>query len=123
VHSTLCDARQLFHELIAERFSEVLSKHLQDIPQESLSEKRALARHANEELRQLGLSFEERGVPANLLADPGRHPDTGRFQLDLMREGEGSRVSRSKLGSIHLTMRPQREEFFSKYRRGKPQER
>lgn len=115
----LIDARKLFHELLAERLTPAFNGHLAALPHETLEEKQALTRHANAEMRSLGLAIKcpRTGRPAMLHADRGRDPDTGRFQVALIgSDGERARtVSANSLLALELMGHPERREGAAQY--------
>jgi hypothetical protein len=114
LRSDLHHARELFHQLVAERFAPAFNTHLASMPRGSLQEKQALAVHANEELRRLGLAIKcpKTGQPAALQADTGRHPEAGRYRIALL-AGEPTRkktTSSAELYTVELMARPDRRE-------------
>lgn len=119
LRARLTEARELFHDMLAERFTEAFNAHLAAQPQGTLQEKRSLARHANAELRNLGLAVKcpKTGEPAVFYGDPGHMPEEGRFQLGLASE-EASRkrtfTSRT-LFRVELMGRPVRREPLAEW--------
>lgn len=102
-HEQLLHLRVLVHEHIADLVSESLNRELEVAPQETIEEKRVLARWVNAAMRDLSLAIcAPGGLPAIVHASPGDPPNEGRFQLELLGGTHGRRrfASSSKLQNI-----------------------
>tara|TARA_R110002111_G_scaffold18776_8_gene45909 strand:+ start:160 stop:666 length:507 start_codon:yes stop_codon:yes gene_type:complete len=107
LRTSLEEARDLFHEVLAERLRDSFNDHLASEPHESAIEKRSLSRAANADLRGLGLAIKcpKTGEPAHLrgVADT----ETGRFQLCLTANSSYARsVTSKQLPTLDLMIRP-----------------
>lgn len=119
LHARLMEAREQFHELLAGRLAQAFNKHLASLPQDTLQEKRDLARHANADLRHLGLAVKcpKTGEPAMFYGDPGHIPDKGRFQLGLVSEEAARKrtFTSQTLFQVELMGRPVRREPLAEW--------
>jgi hypothetical protein len=81
--------------VLAAEYGMGLRRKAEAMPRETLTQKRALARWVNHELRQFGLAIRcpRTGRPSALLADPGRDIKSGRFQL--YNEAPGGKMERT----------------------------
>lgn len=105
----LRDAQQAFHEAVAERFAPALNSHLGGLPSDRHTEKQAIARDVNADLRSLGLAIAcpKTGKPAVLLASPGHEPSKGRFQIGLIDALATNRARHSSSVALPvLSLRP-----------------
>lgn len=118
LRARLTEARDLFHDAMAERFTEAFNAHLAAQPQATLAEKQALSRDANADLRALGLAVRcpKTGDPAMLHGDRGYRPDAGRFQLLLLHSGGHTKTkSSTSLFQVDLMGFPNRREPLAEY--------
>ncbi|MDL1904525.1 hypothetical protein FBT69_06900 [Synechococcales cyanobacterium CNB] len=118
LRARLTEARELFHDALAERFAAAFNAHLAAQPHETLAEKRDLTREANADLRALGLAVRcpRTGEPAMLQTDSGYRPEAGRFQLLLLRSGEQFKSKTStSLFRVDLMAYPNRREGAAEY--------
>ena len=84
VATRLREARQVFHELVAEQLQESLRTEMQSMPHQSYEEKKMLAVWTNNELREMGVAIKcpKTGKAATLQVDPGSNATiVGRFLL------------------------------------------
>lgn len=84
VATCLREARQVFHELVAEQLQESLRTEMQSMPHQSYEEKKRLAVWTNNELREMGVAIKcpKTGKAATLQVDPGGNATiVGRFLL------------------------------------------
>jgi hypothetical protein len=105
------DARDLLHELIASSIEAPLNKHLASLPQDSLPEKKELAKWLNSELRTLGLALKcpRTGKPSYLRAGDHYIAATGRFAICLTSDRQRRRtLSSNTLFPIKLMPFPDR---------------
>jgi len=88
-------------------FNQVLSERKHD----TITQKQKLCSWANEQLRNLGLAARcpETGQPAILHVGPGRHPESGMFQIELLGSRQRTRSS-NNLFAIQLTPISERKE-------------
>ena len=119
LHKRLAEARELFHDLLAERLTEGFNAHLASLPSQTMEQKQQLTRDANADLRALGLAVKcpKTGQPAVLHADRGNHPAEGRFQVALI-SAESNRkrtLSSPQLFSVELMGHPTRREPLAEH--------
>lgn len=90
----LTEARQVFHELLAARFTAELNEHLQQAKRDSIEDRRNAALDISTALNSLGLAIRcpKTGEPALLRAETGRAGSGGHFQLRLIGEMNQSRT-------------------------------
>jgi len=104
----LAEARELFHDLLADRFVDTFNAHLASQPQDTAEQKQALARAANADLRKLGLTIRcpKTGTAAHLRGI-SRGSSSGSFQLSRSSNANYTRSGTSKsLPHIDLMIRP-----------------
>jgi len=92
---------------IAQSMEPLLNEHMARLPQASCSEKQALAKWVNAELRELGLAIRcpKTGTPAYLMGSPVLPDQAGRFQLEIRQENSGRRHrTLSSVTLPHLTL-------------------
>lgn len=115
----LTEARELFHDMLAERFTEAFNAHLAAQPQATFREKQALTRDANADLRALGLAIRcpRTGEPADFHADVGHKPAEGRFMVALVSNDRDRKrtVSSQHLFQVELRGNPNRREGGAEY--------
>lgn len=102
-------AREAFYEVLADQIAAPLNAYLASMPQSTAEEKQLVARTANNELRQLGLTIKcpKTGYPAHLRG-VAESPE-GRFQLCLTVDGNYKRPLTSKtLPQLSFMIRPVR---------------
>lgn len=116
------EARELFHEELAEQFAGPLNEELKRMPKESCEEKQALCRWANAELRALGLAVKcpKTGEAAALHVLPSPR-ENARFQFELIDHAHGRHrtITSTQLPVIALRSRPQRREPQAEYWRNR----
>lgn len=116
LRARLIEARDLFHDLLAERFTEPFNAHLAAQPSATLQEKQALARAANTDLRSLSLAIRcpKTAQPAILLADPGYRSSAGRFQITLIADATSRARTSSSVALPHADLMPRPPEQWRK---------
>lgn len=106
-----------FRQKIASNVLPALKREIESKTISTIENKKDLVKWVNSELRPLGLSIRhpKTGLPATFVADPGNHPETGRFQL----RSEGKTFSTpdisTLLDNLELMEAPQREEGLAKW--------
>ena len=92
----LQEVHKLFHDMLAEQFTEVFNAHLASLPQETGKQKQMLARAANADLRKLGLTIRcpKTNKAAHLRGTS--YSPTGSFQLCLTADSSYARSVTSK---------------------------
>lgn len=117
IHERCVAARDMFHALMADRFSSPFNAHLSQLPQTTIREKQELSRSANSDLRSLGLALATSAGPALLHADPGHRSSLGYFQLRLIATADGRKPVRTsrELFRVDLIGHPVRKEPGAEY--------
>jgi hypothetical protein len=105
VAKRLQEARELVHEQIAGQLEEPLNQHLARMPQDTILQKRDLAKWANGQLRSMGVCIRcpRTGKPSFLIGTSSRNAAKGRFQLCLLINPQSQRTySSMELFPINL---------------------
>lgn len=116
--SIVCWQKELLaavQKVIMERLEPAFNQKLASMPQDSLTDKQAVCRWANSELRALGYlaRCEKTGKPAILHATPGHSPAAGRFQFELVGGARRRTKTAEKLFWVTLMAEPARSESLA----------
>ena len=117
--AALLSTTAAFGAELATQLQPALNAHIRSLPHATFGEKKELAKLVNGELRQFGLAIKcpKTGRPSILVAGPGHHPDSGRFQLENL-SPEGKRVrtyNTPYLVELDLTPDSPRKEGLAKW--------
>ena len=86
-----------FRQQLATDLAPALNAHIHAMPQETLDQKKELARWVNEEVQRFGLAVQcpNTGLPAKLRGVTGSNhwPDTGRYCCEVYREGKQKKTA------------------------------
>lgn len=108
-------ARSITHDAIALAYREPFNAHLRSLPQDTLQERQALCRAANEHLRELGLAVRcpRTGEASMLQVDTDRSNASGRFRIVTLAAPRTKSMSSLTLPAVELVRRPDRREPFA----------
>jgi hypothetical protein len=108
-----------FRREMAARLEPALNAHVQAMPHDTYDEKRILVKWVNDELRRFDLAVKcpKTGSSGLLHADPGNHPEIGRFQIEIKGD-DGKRrrtVNSPELFHLELMNAPPRREALAEW--------